>query len=653
MHDESVKIRTSANLIILFNVVTLIILTATVFVYISLEREKGDKVKDLLVQQNALTMLKAAEAKSRERIIGLIFSEELELGTRNLISRKAFEEPLNEFDFLAVKRGVATEQTLKKVMLPLLSEMIISRNQIVSLIETGEKLQATELFKSQYLPQTRHIKALVNDQLEQKLAQVNNEHENERTLLNKFVLVFLIELLVIFSFKYVSYGKVVKTLARNVKALNKMATYDELTGLYNRRMFSSHLEHSIALAKRNKKNFAILLFDLDGFKNVNDSLGHKSGDILLQEIASRVKSVIREVDIFARLGGDEFAILTENVASVDALSLLAKRILEAVEKEVTIAGQSFTISASIGVSYCQEYELSAEQLVKNTDAAMYDAKGAGKGCFKFYSEELNKLYQEKIQMAADIKQALENDEFSIYYQPKVDPKTDLIHGAEALIRWHHPEKGFIPPNHFIPIAEECGLIYDIDRWVRLNVCKQLFAWQETAFYPLKVSVNVSATEFCDTEIHQELIDLFKVYKIKQQSLELEITESTLIDSQTETATNWDILQKIGVNLSIDDFGTGYCSLSYLKELPIDVVKIDKSFIDNCHQTNDDSVLAQTIIAMGHAMDMSVVAEGVELIEQKNFLEEKGCDLIQGYFYSKPLPLNDFETFVREHIPKTS
>ena len=427
--------------------------------------------------------------------------------------------------------------------------------------------------------------------------------------------------------------------------LKKLSSYDSLTGLYNRRMLIEYTQHAIYLAKRSNKNIGMLYFDLDDFKKVNDTYGHSVGDSLLKEVSNRARTSIRSSDILARIGGDEFALLVENISDCSDLINIAKNILSSFNIPIYLKKQPVHITSSIGIALFKENSETADGLIQKADTAMYNAKRAGRNCYMFFSESMNKAASIQLEMENDLKIALQNNEFTIFYQPKVSYKTKKITQAEALIRWKHPKKDLIPPNVFIPIAEKSDLIIDIGKWVRDQVLQQLIIWQEKNFPPIKISVNVSGKEFIKREVLQHLLDIFMKYQVDPHWLELEITEDTLIQSIKDNNTDYEIIRGMDVGLAIDDFGTGYCSLGYLKDYPFETLKIDKSFINNVTKNEKDASIVKTIIAMAHSLNMSVVAEGVETQEQRDFLVKNKCDLIQGYFYCKPQPVEKFEAFV--------
>jgi len=429
--------------------------------------------------------------------------------------------------------------------------------------------------------------------------------------------------------------------------LTSLAAQDSLTGLYNRRVATEHIKHAISRSNRQGIGFSLLYFDIDDFKRINDSYGHPSGDELLKEVSIRVGFLIRECDFFYRMGGDEFMILIDEAEDIKSITTLADKIINSFVKDFKLFNDFCRMSISIGISVFPSCGGSPEELIKNSDQAMYHAKISGKNCYKFYSDELNESAVEQMTLENDMRQALVNNEFEVYFQPKSDPTTSKVNGAEALIRWNHPRLGFVSPAKFIPVAEKSDLIIDIGKWVRVEVCKKILDWKKRGLPDIKVSVNVSSKEFQKREVLQHLIELFTEYDIDQKMIELEITENTLMLSAETRDTDFEIIEAMDIGLSIDDFGTGYCSLGYLRKYPIKSLKIDKSFVDNIEDDKCDRSIAATIIAMAHNLGMDVIAEGVESREQRDILVASGCENIQGYFYSKPLPAKDFEKYVME------
>ena len=420
-----------------------------------------------------------------------------------------------------------------------------------------------------------------------------------------------------------------------------LANHDALTSLPNRTLLQERIEQALLRAQRHKSRIAVLFVDLDRFKVINDTLGHHVGDLLLQEGAERLRRCLRESDTVARQGGDEFVVLVEEFADTQYLGSVATKILDAFAHSFQLMGQELHVSASVGIAVYPEDGEDLHTLLKHADIAMYRAKDQGKNTFQFYKAETNLHSFERLALESSLRRALERNEFLVHYQPKVDLQTEEIIGAEALLRWNHPDMGLVPPNQFIPLAEETGLIIPIGAWVLKEVCRQNRAWQNAGLPLINVAVNISARQFRDESLPDSIADALAVSGLSPAYLGLEITES-MIMQQVELASK--VLQRfhdMGAHVSIDDFGTGYSSLGYLKRFPIDLIKVDQSFVRDIHHDDDDAAITKAIIAMAHGLQLKVVAEGVENAAQLAFLHEHGCDQVQGYFYSKPLPAAEF------------
>jgi diguanylate cyclase (GGDEF)-like protein/PAS domain S-box-containing protein len=436
-----------------------------------------------------------------------------------------------------------------------------------------------------------------------------------------------------------------KTAEEQIKQL---AFYDSLTGLPNRRLLQERLKHSINMERRDGRQLGLLMLDLDRFKAVNDSLGHQAGDDLLQQVALRITSRLRDVDMVARLGGDEFIVLLEDIAQPEDAARVAKEIIADLMKPFCLTqSDNVLIGASIGISLYPQHGDSPELLMDHADAALYQAKDAGRGCFAYFSEDLTLAARERIALEARLRHAIEHQELRIFYQPQVDIDSGHIVGAEALVRWQDPVHGLIPPIQFIPIAEETGLILAIGEWVLRETCRQGRQWLDAGLPSLTLAVNVSPHQFRRSDICDLVVTVLSETGFPANQLELEITESGLMDNQDNASTILNSLRAHGIRLAIDDFGTGYSSLAYLKHFPLDVLKIDKSFIDDIPFHQDDMEIAATIIAMGHILGFKVLAEGVETPEQLAFLRKKGCDMYQGYIKSRPVPAHEFAELLRD------
>jgi len=437
-----------------------------------------------------------------------------------------------------------------------------------------------------------------------------------------------------------------KILLKHKEELEKLANYDQLTSLPNRLYFQNYLKKSIAKAKRNKHTLGVVLLDLDRFKDINDSYGHTIGDELLKIVADRLTHRIRTGDLVARVGGDEFAIILEDLTNEDDITKVTKEILETVSETSTLSnGVEIHTEASAGVVLAPKDAQSVEQTMQYADSALYQAKADGHGVYKFYTDEMTEKAVLKLAYETALRNALDNNEFEIYYQPQVHIKTGKIISAEALLRWHYPDKEDIPPSIFIPIAEDTGLINKIGEWVINEACTQGKKWQEKGIN-ITIAVNVSANQVKFQDIVSVITKALKKSAYPANKLEIEITESSLMQREEEIVEILHTLRAKGIRLAIDDFGTGYSSLSYLKRFPIDVLKIDKSFVDDIPYENEDIAIVIAIIEMGKALGYQVLAEGVEHQEQLDFLQEKGCQLYQGYIKSRPVPVLEFEKLIK-------
>lgn len=431
--------------------------------------------------------------------------------------------------------------------------------------------------------------------------------------------------------------------------IHQLAFYDSLTGLPNRRLLLERLQHGIEMCVRDNKLMTVMMLDLDNFKPVNDSLGHLAGDELLQQVAGRLLDCLRTADMIARLGGDEFTVLLENISHADDAAHVAENIITALSKPfyLVLEHKEVRIGVSIGISVYGQHGTTPQLLMDHADAALYKAKDSGRNCFAYFSEDLTIAARSRIELESRLRGVIEREELLVYYQPQVDIATDKIIGAEALIRWQQPVEGFTSPGQFIGFAEETGLIDIIGAWILREACRQGRQWLDAGLPPLVLAVNVSPHQFRHSNIISLVADVLNDTRFPAHCLELELTESGLMDNQDKTRFILDNLRQLGVHIAIDDFGTGYSSLAYLKHFPITTLKIDKSFIDDIPYQQDDMAIASTIIAMGHILGFKILAEGVETPEQLAFLLEKGCDNYQGYIKSKPVPAHEFVRLLRD------
>lgn len=418
--------------------------------------------------------------------------------------------------------------------------------------------------------------------------------------------------------------------------LRHLATHDPLTALPNRILFHDRLQVAIKQTRRKRERVAVLFVDLDHFKQINDSLGHPTGDKLLIAVSNRLKGLLREGDTIARMGGDEFNILINDVHDINRLIDIAEKLLHAFHEPFNIDKHRLYTSLSIGIAIYPEDGERTETLLKNADTAMYRAKSEGRNRFQFYASEMGEKAFERVVMENALRIALKENQFEVYYQLQMDMVTHQWVGIEALVRWNHPTLGVISPATFIPLCEETGLIQDIDFFVFENVIKQHLFWQEAKLYAPKTAINFSAKTLSNSHIAKEIASILTFYQCPSDCIAIEVTESHIMKNPEEAIAVLGELHHLGLEIAVDDFGTGYSSLSYLKKLPIDKLKIDQSFIRDIPSDEDDVAITKTIIALAHNLNLKVIAEGVETIEQQRFLVENGCPLAQGYLYSKPL-----------------
>jgi diguanylate cyclase (GGDEF)-like protein/PAS domain S-box-containing protein len=429
--------------------------------------------------------------------------------------------------------------------------------------------------------------------------------------------------------------------------LTYTAHHDALTGLPNRLLFRDRLEQALATARRTGEGVALLFVDLDRFKLINDTLGHEAGDLLLQAVAQRLVACMREEDTVARMGGDEFVVIQRGIGQPDDAALLATRMLTEINRPVSLAGHEIVASLSIGIGLYPQDGSDASTLLKNADAAMYRAKERGRNCYQYYANEMTAAGLERLELETDLRQALQRGELRVHYQPQVDLASRRIVGAEALVRWQHATRGMILPAVFIPMAEDNGMIGQIGEWVLNTACSDARAWQLEGLPPLRVAVNVSGRQIGNDHVVDKVATALKNSGLAAQFLEIEITESVVMQDAARAISVLSALQDMGVTLAIDDFGTGYSSLSCLKRFPINRLKIDKSFVDSLEGAPDAAAIAVAIIAMAHSLGHTVIAEGVETEAQVEFLRGHGCDEMQGYLFSCPVPAEQFVEILRD------
>jgi diguanylate cyclase len=436
------------------------------------------------------------------------------------------------------------------------------------------------------------------------------------------------------------------------RQLRHLASHDALTGLPNRLLLDDRIAQAIAQAQRNSHEFAVLVIDLDRFKLINDSLGHRAGDDLLREVAQRLSSAVRAIDTTARTGGDEFVILLAGpVTQAEGLAI-GKRAIEVMQPSVRLLGIDVHISPSIGIAFFPQDGPSVDALLARADAAMYCAKERGRNNMQCYEEGMSSATHERVRFESDLHEALRLRQFELHYQPKVDTSTGRINSAEALIRWRHPQRGLVPPNDFITIADECGLLDDIGEWVLFEACRQAKAWQREGLRPMRVAVNLAPSQFRLANLVGQIRGALEATALDPQFLEVELTETAVMSDPESSVRILEAISRMGVLVSVDDFGTGYSSMSYLRRFPIDKLKIDRCFVDEMTRRPEDASIVGAIISLAHSLHLKVIAEGVETPEQLALLTQLGCDQYQGFHFSAALLPERFAALVRQE-PGTS
>ena len=450
------------------------------------------------------------------------------------------------------------------------------------------------------------------------------------------------------------------TVARDItaqketeKQLTRLAQYDSLTGLANRTLFMDRLPRAIARADRANKVVALMFLDLDHFKTINDTLGHDVGDLLLKSVADRLRATVRKTDTVARLAGDEFTVILEGTSESQEVVEIAQQILDAMTPPFSLANHEVSVTTSIGITRYPTDGDTVEYLMKNADTAMYHAKKDGRNTYFLYTADMNALRTERLTLEGHLRRAIEREEFLLHYQPQMSLHTGEITGVEALVRWQHPDQGLISPAKFLPLAEETGLIVPIGEWVLRTACNRNRAWRESGLPPVRVAVNLSARQFRDKRLLEMVRQILEDTGLEAEILELEITESSAMGDVDYTIATLQTLKTLGVQLSIDDFGTGYSSLSYLQRFPIDMLKIDQSFVHEGSVDSDDAAITRAIVALAHSLGLKVIAEGVETEDQLAFLRSLACDEIQGFLSSPPVPADKVEMLLQsgEHTTK--
>lgn len=439
---------------------------------------------------------------------------------------------------------------------------------------------------------------------------------------------------------------------QNEERMLYLANFDDLTGLPNRNLFQDRLQHAVERAQRAKQYVALFYIDLDDFKRINDTMGHKIGDQLVQSVAERLSDCVRKSDTVARIGGDEFAVVLEGVDDTNSATQTADKIIEVMNRSIMLDNNEVYVTCSIGIVLYPTDTVNAQEMLKDADAAMYRAKGLGKNRYQYYTPDMNTRSLEQLLLETSLRRALYNEEFMLHYQPQMDVGSGRIVAMEALLRWQHPERGMLPPIEFITLLEETGLIIPIGEYVLRTACAQNANWQQQGMEPRVVSVNLSAKQFDDPGLINKIELILEETGLDPEYLELEITESSIMRDVESCVEKFRILDRMGISIAIDDFGTGYSSLSYLRQFPVDTLKIDRSFVIDATRSDDGLAIPKAIIGMAQALNMKVVAEGVETDEQLELFTREQCHSIQGYFFSKPLPVDQMTDLLLKYSVKS-
>jgi diguanylate cyclase (GGDEF)-like protein len=438
---------------------------------------------------------------------------------------------------------------------------------------------------------------------------------------------------------------------RAEERLAYLAQYDPLTGLPNRALFQDRMMAAMRHAERNKSIVVLMFLDLDHFKDINDTLGHNAGDELLKDVSKRLHSCVRDEDTIARLGGDEFTVILQDISHREDAASIARKILDALSNPFTLNGEKVFVTTSIGIAGYPTCGDSAEAVIRNADTALYRAKREGRNSYRFFEAEMNIEVSERMTMINDLRHAVQKKEFVLYYQPLIEAASDEVIGMEALLRWQHPERGLLPAKEFVPLLEETGLIIPVGEWVLNEVCLQNRLWQRAGCPPLCMSVNLSVQQFLKCDLVSVVASALENSQLDPKLLQLEITESILMDHSSGTLKTLQCLHNLGVRLAIDDFGTGYSSLSYLKKYPFDILKFDRSFVEEMETSENGAAIVAAVIDLGHSINMSVIAEGVETEHQLGLLHDRGCDQFQGYLFARPMSVHTSIQWLRQKTNK--
>jgi len=630
--------------------VSMTIITISVLLFINEFRERSKLIFELSNQKNSLETLKAKQATTRTQIFKLIYFKEESLRSEILSATEDYEFILNDFINIANKHQNITDISLFNEVVASFAQLRELSNLLVHRVRNEELSEAINLFQTQYVQRESLISVFIHDAQygkEQSIKSLNKKNQKVELI---FSYIFLIEIFLTLIITYLINRQTSIKLDQSHKHLMKLANQDVLTGLYNRRLFMEHLDYSLELTKRNDHKLTLLFIDLDGFKLINDTNGHYIGDKVLIDVAQRIRDSVRESDLVYRLGGDEFTIILSNVNDIADYKTVAENLVQSICKPYYIESQELYLSASIGVSIFPDHGQSVDLIVNAADAAMYQVKTEGKNNYLCFSQNMLLEINHCKQLKNDLRNAVTNNELFLFYQPKIDLATETLVGCEALVRWQHPSKGVISPVEFIPLAEEMGYIIDIGLWVLQTVSAQIVDWRKRNIDIQQVAINLSGSQLAPSESLNNIFNILAENPFPSSMLEFELTESVIMGHKSSGALQSLMrLQECGHNISIDDFGTGYSSLSYLKHLPIDTLKIDRSFIIDVIEREDEQAIVKAILALADSLGLKTVAEGVETKAQLDFLKACGCDQVQGYYYAEPLSVEDMEVFAEKHF----
>ncbi|MGG5254039.1 EAL domain-containing protein [Neobacillus sp. SM06] len=636
------------NLIVVF-VLLLYIIFSSYFLILKEENSSKKILNETLPLIQTVDDLWTNVLNEETSVRGYVLTSEAKHLAPYYNARKAISRDMEKLDQYE-KKYSTVDTNIEKLFHPQMKKIDNFFQTEIQLVQQGKTAEAETNINNgkKQMDQLR----ILNSQLQNTLLNISRDESNARakSLAIAKTVIFIAVLASIVIAIFVSFLFYRARKAEN--QLNYLAFFDSLTGIPNRASLKNYFARELDSFKRKKQNLAVLFVDLDGFKQINDAKGHSFGDLYIQKAVEKMNSILTANGRLFRFGGDEFIVLLEDYKDVVEVTQLAKHINAAFAEPIQIDGFISHTSVSIGISLFPNNGSNGEKLVQYADLAMYDVKKNGKGGFCFYNTRFSIELAEKVLLEEQLREAIREKSFILHYQPQIDLSSGAIEGLEALIRWEHPDRGIISPIHFIPLAEETGLIIPLGKWVMEEACRQNQAWQASGFPPVQIGVNVSPVQFQDTSFLETVQEVLRETGMDPRYLVLEITENVM-QNTNEVMDIIRQLKQMGIKVSIDDFGTGFSSLSYLHRLPIDQLKIDKSFVDGIYTNSASKSLITSIIDMGQNLELQIVAEGIEDKHQERFLQEKKCNIGQGYLYSKPLHATEIESLMGEKmVPET-